>query len=299
MKRIALAFLILVVLTGEAKGEPFQVTVSIPPQKYFLERIAGELVTVEIMLPPGASPATYEPRPRQMAALSKSRAYFAIGVPFEAAWLPRFAAANPSMSIVHTDQGIEKAPITEQADHEHADGNGTPSGGAHSGEDQVLDPHIWLSPVLVKKIAVTIRDALQEIDPANRSAYAASCDSFLLELDELHKEITSLFSRFSSQKRTFLVFHPSWGYFAQDYQLEQIAIEVSGAEPSPREMAELIETAGEKKIQAVFVQPQFSKQSAQTIAGSIGARVLVADPLASNWSGNLKDVAQRFKESLQ
>ena len=111
-------FLLSMIRVTAQEAEPIEVFVSIVPQKYFLERIGGESVKVSVMVQPGANPATYEPKPRQMVALTKAKAYFAIGVPFEAAWLNRISAVNPRMMVIQTEEGIEKR-IME--DHIHVE----------------------------------------------------------------------------------------------------------------------------------------------------------------------------------
>ena len=270
-------------------GKKLAVFVSIAPQKYFVHQIGREQVDVQVMVPPGASPATYEPKPRQMAALSKAPVYFAIGVPFEKKWLKKIAAANPAMRVVHTDHGIKKIPMNaHRHEAEHLPGKD------HHGEP---DPHIWLSPKLVMIQARSIRDALQEIDPTHRSIYDTNYEAFASALAALDAELRNMFA--DKQGFQFMVFHPSWGYFAHTYGLKQVAIEIEGKEPKPAQLKELIAHARENGIKIVFVQPQFSSKSAKLVAKEIGGRVVVADPLAQDWSRNLREVVREFKGALQ
>jgi len=277
---------------GSAKaqdGKKRAVFVSIAPQKYFVHQIGREQVDVQVMVPPGASPVTYEPKPRQMTALSKTPVYFAIGVPFEKKWLKKIAAANPDMRVVHTDQGIKKIPISaHRLEAEH------PAGKNHHGQ---LDPHIWLSPKLVMIQARSIRDALQEIDPAHGSVYDANYEAFASALTALDVELRNMFA--DKQGFQFMVFHPSWGYFAHSYGLKQVAVEIEGKDPKPAQLKALIAHAREKGIKIVFVQPQFSSKSARLVAKEIGGRVVVADPLAQDWLRNLRKVVREFKGALQ
>lgn len=273
------------------------VTVSIAPQRYFVERIAGEGVDVNVMVEPGASPATYEPKPEQLAALSQSAAYFSIGVPFENVWLDRIAEANPEMRIVDTAAGIERVPIEAHsheagADEDHSDDEGDD----HDHAGGAPDPHIWLSPSLVKVQARTIAEALIDLDPDRQAAYEANLDAFLADIEDLEGTIEEALSGVESRK--FLVFHPSWGYFAEDFGLEQIAIEVGGQEPSARELAELIALAEEEEIRVVFAQPEFSAEDATTIAEEIGGEVIMVSPLAEDWLNNMSKVADTFAEAL-
>lgn len=279
--------------TGSA-AEPVPVFVSILPQKYFVQQIGGDRVAVEVMVQPGASPHAYEPKPRQMGALATTRAYFAIGVSFESAWLGRISAANPGMKIVHTDEGVEKIAMADP----HAEGGH--SGEAHSREDHHhggLDPHIWLSPPLVKIQAGTILAALQEIDPAHREDYEANCRKFLAEVDRLDARLRTLFS--GKKGLRFMVFHPAWGYFARAYGLTQLTVEIEGKDPKPAQLMALIREAREKNIRVIFVQPQFSAKSASLVAREIGGRVVDADPLAEDWMANLLSVADKFNEALR
>lgn len=285
---------------SSAFAAPLNVFVSITPEKYFVEKVGGPLVDVSIMVPPGASPHNYEPKPKQLIALSNAKIYFAIGVNFEDVWLDKISSANTSMKIVHVEKGIEKIPMAGH--HHHDDGE---AGGEHESVDHhhgehgrgALDPHVWTSPVQVKIIARNILEALKNEDPVNAPAYEENYDSFIKELDALDSELRSVFDGARGMK--FLVFHPSWGYLAKDYGLEQVAIEIQGKEPKPAQLARIIEHAKEEGIKAIFAQPQMSTKSARTIADAIGARVIMADPLAEDWGANLKTQAELFREALK
>lgn len=280
------AFSFILMPRTAASGQ-IPIYVSIVPQKYFVQQIGKERVQVQIMAPPGASPTTYEPRPQQMAALAKTKIYFAIGVPFEKVWLPKIAAANPNMLVVHTDGGIQKIPM--ETDHHHRQGDDDRHG--------ILDPHIWTSPRLVKIQARYIFEALVEIDPANEPVYRASYEVFVNKLEMLDAEFKNIFSGLKATE--FLVFHPAWGYLAKEYGLKQIPIEVEGKEPKPAHLQALIEHARERRVKVIFVQPQFSIKNAQTIAKAIDGQVVFADPLALNWEDNLRLLAVKFKRALR
>ena len=283
---LAISIALFLIFSSPVSGK-MAVFVSIAPQKYFVQQICKELANVQVMVPPGASPATYEPKPRQMAAISKTRVYFSIGVPFENTWLKKIAAINPDMAVVPTDRGIKKLPMV--AHHRQEDEN-QPEHGS-------LDPHIWLSPPLVMIQARTILEALQEYDSAHRFVYDNNYRAFISQLSNLDAELRNAFSGRSGQQ--VMVFHPSWGYFAQAYGLKQVSIEVEGKEPKPAQLRELIEHARENGIKFVFVQPQFSARSAKLIAGEIGGQVVFADPLAEDWDGNLRSVARKFESALR
>jgi zinc transport system substrate-binding protein len=278
------------------------VFVSIAPQKYFVQQIGKDLVDVQAMVPPGASPATYEPKPRQMAALSKTQIYFAIGVPFENTWLNKIAAANPEMKVVHTDEGIEKLAMAGH-DHDAAEGehhtdqrHARAAQGSHQHGSGGLDPHIWLSPPLVKIQARTILAALQENDPAHRRIYEDNFREFAARIDQLDNDLQKTFA--GRPGLTFIVFHPSWGYFAQAYGLHQVAIEIEGKSPKPAQLTTLIQQARKRGIRVVFVQPQFATKSAALVAREIGGQVAIADPLAEDWMANLRAVSEKLKAAL-
>ena len=269
--------------------ERLPVFVSIAPQKYFVERIGADRVTVSVMVAPGANPATYEPRPRQMVALGSARIYFAVGAPFESAWLSKIVAANPSMKVIHTDAGIEKiAMAAHTGDEGHGEAGHAPGG---------LDPHVWLSPPLVKTQAAHILDALVAADTAGAAVYRANYLAFARDLDSLNVDLKQVFQGKTGGE--FMVFHPSWGYFARAYGLRQVPVEIEGKNPKPAQLQALITHARERGIQVVFVQPQFSKRSAEIIAKAIGGKVVVADPLAEDWLTNIRRQAEAIAAALR
>ena len=271
-------------------AEKMRITVSIVPQQYFVERIGGEYVQTSVMVLPGSNPATYEPKPEQIEALSRADAYVSIGVPFESAWMERIRSANSEMLIVDTTQGIERMAMT--ADHAHEDEERAEP--EHAGEN--LDPHIWTSPTLVKIQAQTIYESLAQLDPEHEAAFKANLDAFLADVDRLEADIRDALA---GVKGKFVVFHPSWAYFARDFGLEMIPIEIEGKEPSAAEMAQLVAEAKEEGIRVVFAQPEFSTRSATTIATEIGGEVLLISPLAYDWLDNLQQVAATFAQTLR
>lgn len=271
--------------------------VSIPPQKYFVKKIGGDLVDVSVLVAPGTDPHTYEPKPRQMAELAKSTVYFAVGIDFEKAWMEKISATNPHMRIVQTDEGIEKRSM---ADHHHAHEKGYQDAhGKHKQDldEGALDPHVWLSPPLVKIQAKNIARGLIAVDPANRTRYEENFAAFLREIAVLDAELKSIFA--ASRGSRFMVFHPSWGYFAQVYGLEQVPIEIEGKDPKPAQLKKLIDHAREEDIEVIFVQPQFSLKSAEMVAREIRGQVVSVDPLAENWAENLREVGRRFKAAFR
>ncbi|RXK04462.1 metal ABC transporter solute-binding protein, Zn/Mn family [Halarcobacter bivalviorum] len=302
MKKILLAFFALSSLLISK-----EVTVSITPQKFFVEKIAGDKINVNVMVKPGASPATYEPKVSQMKKLANSEIYFSIGVPFENAWLEKFENANKNMKIVDTSEGIKKLEMEAHSHHEHEEEGHThhdhgPEGHeydheAHAHDHSGLDPHIWLEPTLVKNQAKIIYRELVKLDKENEEFYKKNLKKFLIELETLDQNIKTILEKY--EHKAFMVFHPSWGYFAKKYHLEQIAIEIEGKEPKPSQLIELIDEAKKHDIKVVFVAPQFSKKGANTISKSIKANVVTIDPLALNWDENLLKVANEIANSYK
>jgi zinc transport system substrate-binding protein len=298
---ICLLCLLIIGVQPGLTSDRVAVFVSVVPQKYFVQQIGKDLVDVQVMVQPGASPATYEPKPRQMAGISRAQAYFAIGVPFEKAWLKKIAAANDKMKVVHTDQGIEKIPMATHHHHHEGEGGGhkeDPNQDAHDQDGHCEpDPHIWLSPPLVKTQARTILTALLEIDPSHGAAYQRNYEQFMSAIDELHAHLKNTFA--DCQGTKFMVFHPAWGYFAHTYGIEEVPIGVEGKAPKPAQLKALIEQARGQGIRMVFVQPQFSTKSAELVAREIGGRVAVANPLAEDWMNNLRHISEKFKAALK
>ena len=267
--------------------EPLDVFVSIIPQKYFTQKISGGVLDVHVIVPKGANPGTYEPKPRQMATLSHAKLYLAIGVPFESVWLEKFKTIHPNMEIVHTENGIEKM---EMVKHHDPDAHEAPH---HLSGRTIKDPHVWTSPELVKIISKNIYHALVKTWPDHREIFTENYQKFWTEIDLLDQDLKTLF--YECENKTFMVFHPAWGYFAKAYGLHQLPIEIEGKEPKPAQLAKIIEAAKINNIHTIFVQPQFSVQSANVIARAIKGKVVVADPLADDWEKNLRQQAQAFR----
>ena len=266
--------------------EKIDVFVSILPLKYLVEQVGGDFVDVSVMVKPGADPHTYEPKPKQMVSLSKATAYFTIGITFEDVWLSKFKAANPKMSIIHADENIEKISMKTHSFY------------SRSGHDHgLLDPHVWTSPLLVKTICKNILNGLVKIDAARQSIYTANHGKFEKKINRIHGELQNIFAE--KKGLSFMVFHPAWGYFAEAYGLNQIPIEIEGKKPKPAQLKRLIEYARDHGIKIIFIQPQVSNQNAKIIAKAIDGEVVPADPLAYDWTENIRKQADKFKSALK
>lgn len=280
--------LIIFYCTPQHQAEPDTITVSILPQKYFVDRVTGGRYRVNVLVPPGASPATYEPTPQQIVALAGSPLYFRIGhIPFEKAWAGRLAAANPAMKIVDTSRGVDLF----RGEHHHHEPDGEPD------SETGIDPHIWLSTRAVKTQLGHIAAALAEFDPGNKEAYARNHAVFAAQIDSLDQEIKAILQ--ATTRKKFMVFHPAWTYFAADYGLTQIPIEVEGKEPTPASLKKVIDIAEQEDIRVIFVQRQFDTHNARAVAGQIGAVVVQLDPLAQDWLDNMGKIAGAFKTALK
>jgi zinc transport system substrate-binding protein len=279
--------------TPETKGNPpLPVTVSIVPQEYFVKQIGGDKVAVSALIQPGVDPHTYEPKPEQLKTLSASKAFFKVGVALENSWKDRITSVNNRMLLVDTSQGVDKISLTAEHDHDHDHDHAK----EHTEEKETLDPHIWLSPKRVKLQAETIYRTLVKLDPANEAFYRENFGEFIQEIDVLDKEIARTLAGVKNRK--FMVFHPEWGYFAKDYGLEMVAIEVEGNEPSAAQLSNLISEAKKNNIKVIFTQPEFSRKSADTIASEIGATVIPISAFDENWSENLRQVAKTMATAL-
>ena len=296
---------VLLFLLVNIFANKLEVTTSILPQKYFIEKIGGDKVRVNAMVQPGFSPHTYEPKISQMRQLSSSKAYFFIGVSFENVWLDKFKAANKNLVFIDTTKGIQKIAMQEHAhedeeeeghDHGHKDEHKDEKHDEHD-EYEGLDPHVWLDPILVKTMAKNIYVTLVELDSTNKAYYQANYEKFIQELDALYLELKNQLAGVKGS--AFMVFHPSWGYFAQRFDLEQIAVEVAGKEPKPNQMIELIEKAKEHTIKTLFVAPEFSQKSANVIASTIQGKVVAISPLDEKWDETLRHAAKMIVESHQ
>lgn len=362
---------------SKGNGHKISVLVSILPQIEFVEKVGGDYVEVTPLIPPGGSPATYDPTPKELSAIENADIYFRIGnIPFEKAHLETIQSINPDLIIVDTSENVPLRHFEEDEDHLHepTDDNQDEEqesvdaqcqelggewlaqyneceglSGMHcrllEGEyrecesacrhiqgasfctdacvqvcvfpDEIVnphlyeqqdeteekvhlnegaDPHIWLSPVLVMTQVQTIESALSKYDPKHAPIYRKNANAYREELESLDGYLSSVLAPL--QGKTLLVFHPSWGYFADRYGLEQVAIEQSGKEPTPAFLDRVIAHAKEENIKVIFVQKQFSTQSAQAIADEIGGSVVQIDPLAKDYVSNMESIGSSVAEAL-
>lgn len=265
---------------GSTPPGALRVAVSIPPHAWLVGRIGGPAVEIVTVLPPGNSPATFQPSDAEVSRVLTSRVLFCTGVPFESgSW--RSAVAE-RVAIVNLQDGVADRIMD---DHEH-DGGPVPAGLPHP--HGPVDPHAWLSPRRLAVQARTVARELIRIQPEQSDQIDTALGELLAELDELDRWIAAELAPYRG--RAFVVFHPSWGYFADDYGLTQIAIESAGKEPSDAELTEIRRRVEELRLSVVFVQPQIAGLAARALADSVGARLETLDPLAPDVPANLRRV---------
>ncbi len=270
MKKIISA-IILLTLIGVSK---VPIVVSIVPEKTFVEAIGGDNVEVSVMVKPGNSPHTYEPKPRQMKQIVFAKIYMAIGVEFEKIWLPKFKDLNTHLQIIDISKGIKRIPMQEKNAHKASS----------------LDPHVWTTPTNVKIIAKNILKTLVKYDPEHKKEYTQNYKNFVKQINNTHKKIKKLLKPLRGS--VFMVFHPSWGYFARRYGLKQLPVQIAGKSPKPKDLIALIKQAREAHVKAVFTQPETPDNMVKILADELKVPVVKISPMAPDWSENLLKLAR-------
>lgn len=264
------------------------VVVTVQPLADFVENVGGKRVDVTVMIPSGASPHTYEPTPSQMRDLARAKMYAKAGsgVEFELVWMEKIMEQNEDMFVVDSSEGVELIEMAGVADHE----GGEP-------EHVAMDPHIWMSPQNAKIMVENISDGLVQVDPDSSAYYERNRDDYLQELAKLDDDIREGLSGVAS--RIFMVYHPSFGYFAEEYGLTMLPIEEEGKEPTAASITQLIDEAREHGIKVIFTSPQFNPQSAMLIADEIGGRVVFIDSLAGDYIVNLRMLLSELVQAME
>ena len=272
-----IALMVIVSPVQTAEDGRIKVIVSILPQAEFVEAVGGEHVNVTVMVPPGREPHTYSPTPSQMVSLERASLYFGIGagLEFEIVWMPRFVELNPDMLVVNGSKDVRLMSM---------------------GDGGASDPHTWLSPKNAMAMVQNLFHGLLRIDPANASDYENNTRAYLQRLDGLDRNISDALSPLENRK--LLALHPAWGYFAEEYELTQVAIEENGKEPTALGLAEILDFAKQHNVSVVFAEPQFSTRMAENIAEEIGGVVVMVDDLAKDYIDNLQIVAEKIAEGL-
>lgn len=271
----------------KAPAEP-TVVVSIAPQKFFVEQIADTLVNVEVMVSAGSSPETYEPTALQLKQLSKSKAYFSLGLlEFELSMLKNIEQQNPNLLVVNHSTDLSLLEGTCNHDHHH--------GHSHK-HTHSYDPHVWTSPAEVKTMIGTITEVLSKQWPQHASTFTANSNEFANKIDSLNAYISHALA--NTQTKKFFVFHPALTYFARDYGLTQIALEEDGKSPSMQHFKTVLATAKEQGVKTIFIQREFDANTAKTAAADIGGRVEVINPLEEDWLNNMYNITKMLQKAL-
>ncbi len=255
---------------------------SILPQRDFVRHIAGDRFEVHALVGSGQSPHNYTPTPDQMVQLSKASVFFRTGIEVEDGVLPKIEKSMPNIKIVDLRQGIELREMIENDHHDHV----------HHGKD----PHIWLSPLLAKQMALTIKDALVQIDPQGQKVYEENVRAFSGKLDSLDNYLQVILEPVKGTE--LFVFHPAFGYFTDAYGLIQKPVETGGKEPSARDLARLIDEALERKPKVIFVQPQYAVKSAEALANQIGCVVVPINPLPEDYLKEMREMGVKVQKGL-
>lgn len=272
------------------KSKP-TVTVSIVPQKFFVNQIAGSWLNVNVMVPPGSSPATYEPTPIQMKKLSESQLYFKLGhIGFEKGWMSKLASINSNMKIIDTSKDLDLIE-EEEFGVVHSDGHG------HSHVHEGFNPHTWLSPELVKEQAKVIYNELLLAYPEHADSMKINLDAFIVKIDSTNRVLEEQLRHLSGV--SFIVYHPVWTYLAHDYNMNQVAIEFNGKEATAKKLKEVIDFARANNIKVVFAQKEFDASQAKSIANEINGEVVLLNPLDYDWFKVMHEFGQAFEAIKQ
>ena len=292
---VMLAMSYSVACAAEGKlAEKIKVFVSIDPVAYFVKRVAGPLADVNVLIGSGQDPHTFEPTPKLVAKLADAQVLFKIGFPFEEALIKKAGSTFKDLKVVDLQQGIKLRAISEEKEDGH---HGASGGHGHSHEADGLDPHTWLNPLLAKIQAGTIATALIQIDPARRAIYEDNLKKFEVDLDNINAELIN--SLAPIRGKSFFVFHPAFGYFADAYGIKQVAVEVEGKEPTARQLTRLIEDAKAQGVKVIFAEPQFPQKAARTLSESIGGVVVLIDDLSPDYLNNLRGIATSVGSALK
>jgi len=264
----------------EPASDKLGVAVTLVPYADFVRQVGGDKVDVTVMVPPGASPHSYEPTTSQMVSLSKAEVYVKVGAPieFELSWMDNLIAQNPDMLLVNGSAGIDLITSTDP-------------------DEPGMDPHVWTSPANAKVIVQNICDGLSAADPDNAAYYQSNRDSYLTELDALDEYINDEVEGYAV--RYFLIYHPSFGYFAEEYDLNQLSIETEGKEPTPHVIQQCIDLAEQYDLNYVYIDPASVLQYAETIADSIDGQTALLNPLPEDYIDSMQSVADAIALELE
>lgn len=301
--------LLLATTVLPAHAEPLPIFVSIPPQKWLVEQIGRDLVNIQVLLDKGQEPHTYQPSPEKITALFRSRLYFTIGMPFERQIARKITShkeshkdtKNTGLQLIDITPSIHKIALEVHGHDGHNDHHDHQEDEKKYENEELpqehADPHVWLDPRNGEKMAAAIADALAAADPKHTALYQQNFEKLKKRLTRLHQELEQQLAPF--QGASFFVFHPAFGYFAHAYGLHQQAVEVEGKAPSPKQLFALVKQAKRDKIKVLFVQPQFDKKNALTVAHAIKGKLVELNPLQENIEQNLRQMANAIQAAFE
>lgn len=289
---VGFTFITGCISSDNTNDETINVVATIIPQKEMINAIGKDYVEVTIMVPAGESPHSYEPTPEQIINIAQASAYFMVGsgVEFELTHLETIQEQNPDLTLFDCSKNISLLSFDEHYGKEKYQQYNQTSTENQEPKSQGTDPHIWTSPINFKKMAETVYEGLIQIDPNHQQEYQENYEQYISKLRELHNNITTMLKPYPGE--SFMVYHPSWGYFSDTYQLKQIAIEEEGKQPGIKGIEAIIEQAQKENISVIFVSPQFDTSSAETIAEEINGEVASVNPLMTNYTETLRTFAE-------
>ena len=301
-------FLLILILAGSAfaADAPLTVAVGIVPEAAFVQAVAGDLVQVVTMIPPGYSPANYQPTANEMRALSDAAIYFTLQMPTEQAnILPKVAEFNPDIRLVDLREAIAAVYPLLSTEEDHEDADHEEEAEAHDSDTEEhaahehggIDPHVWLSPKRSIVMVQVIADELSALDPDHQNTYQANAAAYIAQLEALDTEIQEKVA--AMQNHTFIIYHGAYSYFADDYGLTMIAIEIAGKQATAEELQHVIDIAREDGIKTVFYQSEFDDHQAATVAEEIGGTAQTVAPLSINYIQGLEDFVSALAQTIE
>jgi len=256
------------------------VLVTIAPYAYFVERIAGETIAVQTLIPPSMNIHTYEPTPKLVEMSTQAKVWFRIDEPFEKKIVQALLEKNPQQKIVNLQEGL---PLLSSEDAVEL---GSCEAYAHGGEDL----HTWLSPKLALRQAKVISETLIALFPENKELYQKNFNDLALDMKKLDRNLDTLVTPYKGD--ALLVSHPALGYFCHDYGLFQLSVECEGKEPRPKDVERILMQAKKYTVRCVFLQRGFNNRGAILIGKKLQLPIYQIDPYAKDYLKNMREIAK-------
>ncbi|MBS0615633.1 MAG: zinc ABC transporter substrate-binding protein [Verrucomicrobia bacterium] len=265
--------LLLLLFSCQSSERPADVLVTTAPYATFTQRIAGDLLKVEVLVPPGTNPHIYEPTPKQVERILGVHIWFRLGETIETRVLGAMEENNPQLIVVDLTKGF---------------------GLRHEGEEG-LDRHLWMSPKLAMEQSKIIAQTLEETYPEHKEKFQNGLGALLKDLEALDLQLTQQLAPIKGQ--AMLVSHPAFGYFCEEFGLEQLSVEVEGKDPLPQDIENMLQTAQKNTVRAVFILPEYNNKGAILIAEKLGLPVYEIDPYAANYFETMQTLGNLLAKS--